>query len=573
MKNTIRLWALCALISAQTIDVNALRTLGQSSATKLGLDRTKLTQEKQAQSLVILDRPVDPSLYFVGPGDQFRVNIISSNEAFNYSLTVSPTGEILIPAVAIVPVYGLTLRQAIKAMEKTVKEWNQNVKIYITLEQIREFKVKVIGQLEQPGLYTATPMTRVSDLYQMIIEQYSTEIEEDEESLMERGVSETDRSMMYDQKSQIADLYERKMRVPEEEKEYQELSNRNLVLIRKQDSIKIDLARFGISGKNDHNPYLQQEDILVIPLRRHLIGIYGGVKIPGKYEYVFGEFLSDLIQIAGGLRPDADPEKIEITRYNGPTEKFSFTVEFQESKDVQLNPEDHVMVQYAKQYKRQEIVYITGEVVHPGVYSILPGQTTIGNILAKASGYTDRSDSSKITINNRDIYEIPDRELERILLIPEENRSTSERAYIKARMMTQKGALETNSIIQAQYIKDFLVAKNDIIHVPENFDYVEILGAVKRPGRYPFIQSYLYDNYIEIAGGITSNATRNKFVIKAGTGQRLPAKNKTKIDTGDIIFIAEKMEYNKWIVLKDVLATASQIAVLLFYIDRVTNSG
>lgn len=573
MKNTIRLWALCALISAQTIDVNALRTLGQSSATKLGLDRTKLTQEKQAQSLVILDRPVDPSLYFVGPGDQFRVNIISSNEAFNYSLTVSPTGEILIPAVAIVPVYGLTLRQAIKAMEKTVKEWNQNVKIYITLEQIREFKVKVIGQLEQPGLYTATPMTRVSDLYQMIIEQYSTEIEDDEESLMERGVSETDRSMMYDQKSQIADLYERKMRVPEEEKEYQELSNRNLVLIRKQDSIKIDLARFGISGKNDHNPYLQQEDILVIPLRRHLIGIYGGVKIPGKYEYVFGEFLSDLIQIAGGLRPDADPEKIEITRYNGPTEKFSFTVEFQESKDVQLNPEDHVMVQYAKQYKRQEIVYITGEVVHPGVYSILPGQTTIGNILAKASGYTNRSDSSKITINNRDIYEIPDRELERILLIPEENRSTSERAYIKARMMTQKGALETNSIIQAQYIKDFLVAKNDIIHVPENFDYVEILGAVKRPGRYPFIQSYLYDNYIEIAGGITSNATRNKFVIKAGTGQRLPAKNKTKIDTGDIIFIAEKMEYNKWIVLKDVLATASQIAVLLFYIDRVTNSG
>ena len=573
MKNTIRLWALCALISAQTIDVNALRTLGQSSATKLGLDRTKLTQEKQAQSLVILDRPVDPSLYFVGPGDQFRVNIISSNEAFNYSLTVSPTGEILIPAVAIVPVYGLTLRQAIKAMEKTVKEWNQNVKIYITLEQIREFKVKVIGQLEQPGLYTATPMTRVSDLYQMIIEQYSTEIEEDEESLMERGVSEMDRSMMYDQKSQIADLYERKMRVPEEEKEYQELSNRNLVLIRKQDSIKIDLARFGISGKNDHNPYLQQEDILVIPLRRHLIGIYGGVKIPGKYEYVFGEFLSDLIQIAGGLRPNADPEKIEITRYNGPTEKFSFTVEFQESKDVQLNPEDHVMVQYAKQYKRQEIVYITGEVVHPGVYSILPGQTTVGNILAKASGYTNRSDSSKITINNRDIYEIPDRELERILLIPEENRSTSERAYIKARMMTQKGALETNSIIQAQYIKDFLVAKNDIIHVPENFDYVEILGAVKRPGRYPFIQSYLYDNYIEIAGGITSNATRNKFVIKAGTGQRLPAKNKTKIDTGDIIFIAEKMEYNKWIVLKDVLATASQIAVLLFYIDRVTNSG
>ena len=139
--------------------------------------------------------------------------------------------------------------------------------------------------------------------------------------------------------------------------------------------------------------------------------------------------------------------------------------------------------------------------------------------------------------------------------------------------MTHKGALETNSIVQAQYVKDFLLAKNDIIHVPENFDYIEILGAVQRPGRYPFILSYSFDDYIKIAGGITSNATRNKFVIKAGTGQRLPIRNKTIIDTGDIIFIAEKMEYNKWIVLKDVLSTASQIAVLLFYIDRVTNSG
>jgi protein involved in polysaccharide export with SLBB domain len=308
-------------------------------------------------------------------------------------------------------------------------------------------------------------------------------------------------------------------------------------------------------------------------LRNQSIGIYGGVKRPDEYEYVFGESLYEIIQLAGGLRPDADPGKIEITRYNGPTEKFSFMVNYNESENVNLNPEDHIMVQYSKQYKRQEVVYVTGEVVYPGVYSIVPGKTTVGDILGKTKGYTNRADSSKITINNRDIYEIPDRELERILLIPEENRSLSERAYIKARMMTHKGALETNSIIQAQYIKDFLLAKNDIIHVPENFDYVEILGAVHRPGRYPYIQSYSFDDYIEIAGGITSNATRNKFVIKAGTGQRLPARNKTIIDTGDIIFIAEKMEYNKWLVLKDVLSTASQIAVLLFYIDRVTNSG
>tara|TARA_Y100000590_G_scaffold467686_1_gene647461 strand:- start:8716 stop:10437 length:1722 start_codon:yes stop_codon:yes gene_type:complete len=573
MKNAIIIWVLCSLVSAQTIDVNSLRTLGQSNLSKLGLDRTKLTQEKQGQSFVILDQPIDPNEYYVGPGDQFRLNIISSNEAFNYSLTVSPTGEILIPAVGIIPVYGLTLGLAIKTMEKTVKEWNQNAKIYITIEQVRKFKVKVIGQLKAPGLYDVTPMTRISDLYQIIIENYYDEMNNNDKTHKELGKMEQDQLTIYDQKSQIEDLYERKIGRLEIDDEFHEISNRNLIVIRNQDSINIDLAQFGITGQNHLNPYLQQEDILVIPLRNQSIGIYGGVKRPNEYEYVFGESLYEIIQLAGGLRPDADPSKIEITRYNGPTEKFSFIVNYNESKDVKLNPEDHIMVKYSRQYKRQEVVYVTGEVVYPGVYSIVPGKTTVGDILFKTKGYTNRADSSKITINNRDIYEIPDRELERILLIPEENRSLSERAYIKARMMTHKGALETNSIVQAQYVKDFLLAKNDIIHVPENFDYVEILGAVQRPGRYPFIQSYSFDDYIEIAGGITSNATRNKFVIKAGTGQRLPARNKTIINTGDIIFIAEKMEYNKWIVLKDVLSTASQIAVLLFYIDRVTNSS
>ena len=89
MKNSIILWVLCALVSAQTIDVNALRTLGQSNVSKLGLDRAKLTQEKQGQSFVILDQPVDPNEYHVGPGDQFRVNIISSNEA-RYAVIIFP---------------------------------------------------------------------------------------------------------------------------------------------------------------------------------------------------------------------------------------------------------------------------------------------------------------------------------------------------------------------------------------------------------------------------------------------------------------------------------------------------
>jgi len=563
----IILWVIYALPNAQSIDINALKALG---STKFGITETKTTRDIQKQTSFNLDQPINPKNYIMGPGDQIKVNIVSSNEVFNYSLIVSPTGEVLIPAVGILNIYGLSLSEAITSLKKMVEKWNRNAKIYITLEEIREFKVRVIGQIKQPGLYDVTGMTRISDLYQIIL-NIENEIKklEDEKYDNEKQI-DPNLNIALNQKSQISDLYERKIKKPKEEDEkYRIISNRNLILYRNDKKIRIDLALYGVTGKDELNPYFRQGDILEIPLRSHEIGIYGGIKIPGKYEFVKGESLNKIMLIAGALRPDANTDEIEITRYNGPITKFSFPVKYNQSKEIILNPEDHIMVKYSKQYKRQEVVHISGEITYPGVYTIKPGKTTIGDILQKAGGYTNRSDSSKITINNRSIYDIPDRELERILLIPEENRASSERAYIKARMMTQKGALETNSYLQAKYVRDFLLAKNDILYVPENFEYVEILGAVHRPGRYPFTNSQSFNEYIELAGGITSNATRNKYVIKAGTGQRLRLKNNTKIDTGDTIFIAEKMEYNRWLALKDALSTASSVAVLLYYFDRV----
>ena len=62
--------------------------------------------------------------------------------------------------------------------------------------------------------------------------------------------------------------------------------------------------------------------------------------------------------------------------------------------------EDHIMVRYDQDYKRQDIVYINGEVNYPGVYAIEPGKTTIGEALQKVGGFTTRADQTKIIINN-----------------------------------------------------------------------------------------------------------------------------------------------------------------------------
>ncbi len=539
MNKIFLLFGVCASLFAQTLDINALR-MAQSKISNSGYTNASRSNERQDQTRIKVEKPIDPKQYLVGPGDQFLVNIISSENLANYVLTVSPTGEILIPSVGIVQVYGQTLSSSIIKMETAIQSLNHSAQVFIILSEIREFKVKVVGHLQNPGFYTVTPVSRVSDLFEDILTKLQSESFDDQNA---------------PQKNLPENIYP-------------EMSRRNIEILRDGEHIPVDLVKFGSTGIDGYNPFLQQGDVVRVPLKEHLVGIFGGIKIPGNYEFIPGEYLSQFVDLAGGLRPDADPDKIEITRFISPTEKFTFITTMSAADTILISSEDHIMIRYDQEYKRQDIVYITGEVKYPGVYAIEPGKTTIGEALQKVGGFTSRADQTKLIINNKSIARIPDREKNRILLIPDENRSPEEKAYIKARMLTKKGTIESSSLEQAESLMDLPLVNEDQIIILENFDYIEILGAVLKPGRYPYTTDITYDEYVDLAGGLTETATRKKFIIKAGTGQRLPIKKTVQIENGDIIFIPEKMEYNKWIILKDVLLALGQVAALIVVIQN-----
>ena len=145
-----------------------------------------------------------------------------------------------------------------------------------------------------------------------------------------------------------------------------------------------------------------------------------------------------------------------------------------------LESEDHLMVPYSYNEDPHEIVEIVGEINYPGTYPIKIGTTTISDIIRLAGGFLPSADSSKIYINNKTIVKIPDRELERILLKDEINRSIEEKAYVKARIRTEKGALETS--LNTIKNNNYLVTSNDVIFIQKFFPYVEVIGAVQSPG-------------------------------------------------------------------------------------------
>ena len=550
---------------SQTLDLNSLR-IAQKQAAKLKNNSKEISKNNKNNDPLIIDSPVNSDEYIVGPGDQFHLNIISSNETFDYSLTISPTGTLLIPSVGIINCNNLTLNRLIKEIRKTVKNWNKNIQIDIELERIRQFKVLVSGQFENAGFFTVTPMTRVSDLYNNIVSDYNERMKSTYKEKVDRTYSE---SLGMQSILAVDDFYARKLGTEHAfESEVDKLSKRNILIIRKGDTLDVDLERFKVNGDLRFNPYINQNDIIKIPYETQFFYVSGGIQKPGKYEYKEGNSILDAIQIAGNFQSGVDLNKIKITRsfFNKPS--ASFFIDIKNIHKISLMVNDHIMVPHLIIEEPHEMVSINGRIKYPGKYPIEPGVTTVSDIIEEAGGFLSDSDSTKFYINNRTISSSPDRELERILLKEEINRSVEEKSYVKARIRTQKGSLEiaTNSISKRAH----LLTNNDEILIPKSFPYIEIIGAISFPGRYAFKNNLTSNDYIKMAGGLSKNSSGKKFIVKAMTGQRFKLNNNYDLESGDIIFIAEKIEYNdEFFLFKEYLTSISQIAVLLYYIQFI----
>ena len=551
----------------QTLDINSLR-LAQRQISKSTPQLNNNTSSMSKEKPFLIDKSISPEQYKVGPGDQIHINIISSNETFDYSLVISPTGELLIPSVGLINTNKLNLYELIKEIKNKIKSWNSNAQVNIELEGVRKFKVLVTGQFDNAGYFVATPITRVSDLYENIFQNYF----EEKKNIYSQSNSKTySETIGIQSRIAVDDLYKRKMGVyQEEDSQIQLLSKRNILIYRELDTLEVDIECFKVTGNILMNPYVEQGDVIQIPYIESYFYINGGVQRPGRYEFKKDETLEEVIEIAGGLKSNIKKDNIRVIHSEMLKEKPKI-LQLINDKNFKIRPEDNIMIPFSNYKKRNDIIEITGEIKFPGTYSIVPGETTLGDLIDISGGFTEIADTNKVLFNNSKISEIPDRELERVLLKTELNRSIEEKAYIKARVRTQKGSLETSlqEVIEDQNI----IVAHDQIHIPKYFPYVEVIGAVNFPGRYPYSVDKTTSDFIEMAGGIIRNKSGKKFLVKSTTSQRIKLNNRQQLSSGDIIFIAEKLEYNQWFAAKEIITAIGQLATIVLVIQRILETN
>ena len=502
---------------------NQYSALGSSSIKTESLKQNFLSEP--------LESLVNPDEYTLGPGDGIYLNIVTANQIVNLNLFVSPIGDILIPVVGTVFVNGLTINEGFSAIRlKCLDKYNDS-NISITLSKIKDFKIQVLGPFKESGVYISNPVSRVSDIYEQII-AFNVEASLSDSTILN-----------------LKNL----------------LSRRNIILERESRTYPVDILKFSITGEENLNPFLQSGDKIYFDLLDKNITITGGVKAPGIYEYVDGETVSSMIQLAGGFTYNAIDEEIELARYID-TNLVSEFISKDNFNSTILNAQDLINVKVKNNYKEHKLVEIRGEVLNPGLYSVEEGKTTVQDIIDKAGGYSALADKNKISIiNSASFNEKTNLDNESNHLYRREFHDYIHKSY-EINELNQLVPINASGEIQVTKVLNYNVYDRDLIEIPKNFPFIEISGAIKYPGLYPFQKNKSLNQYLRDAGGITESETNDIYIIKRGSGQRINYKNVDTLESGDIIYIVQKINLDKKTKLENSIMIANGVTSTLSFI-------
>lgn len=95
-----------------------------------------------------------------------------------------------------------------------------------------------------------------------------------------------------------------------------------------------------------------------------------------------------------------------------------------------------------------------------------------------------------------------------------------------------ESALETK-------LKEYMRAPNVSVEIL-NYRPFYIVGEIRKPGSYPYVDGMTVVNAVAIAGGFTYRARENDFVIQRKPSGQINARPATPVLPGDVIIVRER---------------------------------
>lgn len=475
-------------------------------------------QDKTAQAIVQpagvpLESTVDPEKYFIGPSDVIAVNIWMS-PPFNFSLTVTPEGTLIIPTIGEVMVADLTLAKAKELIFREARKKYLSAEITATLIKPRPIIVTVTGNVLNEGLYTLSAIDRAT-----------------------KAIEEANKPTRLQSQDDLNYIL-------------QQMSTRNIVLKHKNGAEdKVDITKYLATKKDCWNPYLREGDVIIVPRKnplKNVFGIYGEVNSPGRYEFVEGDSLLDAFKIGMGCTRLAMKDSVEFTRLSlDGTILTSHIIDIQSimngnQPNFALESGDRIIVKAKKELREDYRVNIQGEVMYAGMYPITKDRTKLSEVIKQAGGFTEFSALKSATLNRRSVQP-REVEIER-LLSARGGVSTEDSSdyFLETELRLKKEIVSVDFeklFIDGDSSQDVILQDEDYIIVPSIKKTIYVFGQAVTPGHVPFVKGMNIEYYIAKAGGFTDRARKGDVqIIKSKTKQWLDP-DETTIEEGDYIWI------------------------------------
>ncbi len=483
-------------------------------------------QDSTSLGLIFLessDGPVNSEEYFVGPGDVLFISISGIQER-NFSLKINPDGYLYIPQIGVIDLREKNLYQAKDLIKQKLLRSFKDVEIYVTLQSFRKIKVSLVGNVLKIANFVISSNSRLNDIFSI-----------------SKGITPT------------SDL-------------------RNIKIISKNGKEQVyDFLRFMRLADISQNPRLMDGDIIIVDKCERFVSLFGHIKYTGNYEYKPNETVSDLLNLAGGLMFKAFKDSIEIIRFSkdGKTQySLYYSYDYLLNNPVYTEPNDMIIVREIPEYFDLQYVTIQGEVRYPGVYKIIKGKTKLREIIKEAGGFLDNASLVNASLFRTQADSLVDPEYERLKLIPRAEMTDDEYDYLKAKSRQKIGKVVVdfeNLFLKNKTDEDIILKSGDLIIIPEEKEYITIIGQVVNPGNIPFRKNFNVQDYINLSGGFGWRAIESDVrVIRSNTGEWIEADEVDKINPGDIIWVPEKTPPPKfWDVFTTSLQVIGQIAAVV----------
>jgi polysaccharide biosynthesis/export protein len=376
-----------------------------------------------------LNIQVDPNLsnvnkadYVLGPGDQLQLNMYGQSDLFTGPSTVLVDGTISLPFIGRVPVAGRTVKEVEISVTNLYKKFFKRPNLTIVLAKPRQLTLAVSGEVAKPGTYPFTGIDQIPTVSQLL--------------KLSGGVTPS------------ADL-------------------RNVQIRRSKfgapgvyESISVNLMKLIQEGDISQDIRMRDGDIVFIPVAAKPsladfaaaadssfaaantdplnIAVIGEVFRPGPYTVqasnsVVGQAgtqgtpsgangknlptVSQAVQLAGGIKPEADVRKIQVRRITRTgTEQllavdlWKLLVEGDIRQDIPLQQGDTVVISKSaipltaeeQQFLSNATlspatidVNVVGEVTKPGTVKIKPN-TPLNTAVLAAGGLDNKRANKKV---------------------------------------------------------------------------------------------------------------------------------------------------------------------------------